>query len=192
MSFDGKNKVHSIYYEKTNTDRQFLKIKLKVNPSKSVLVIMKNPSTTCNNLQNGNYTISRYTDMAKCHIDRSTGKVLRKLKNIYDEINIINLYSLYDSKPSGVDAYYYGSNRTPAIFCQNNLRICSFLNSYSGDVICAWGKANGIRQGDYDKQIKCIESLFNNNHNLLEYEPKSKCFISRTDTKYPPHGLTWK
>lgn len=83
------------------------------------------------------------------------------------------------------------SNVTPAIFCQNNLRICSFLNSYSGDVICAWGKANGIRQGDYDEQIRCIESLFNNNHNLLEYGPNGN-FISRTKTLYPPHGLTWK
>lgn len=195
MGFVGKNMVHSIEYEKSKKDRQLLKIEVSVPPRNSVLVIMKNPSTTCDNkkLPRGHYKITKKTEKVTCHIDRTTGRVLRKLKNYgYDEITIINLYSLYVSNPSNVNTYYY-SGKTPRIFNENNLRIDNILKSFRGEVICAWGSPNGIRKPEYDKQIDYIYTLFTNGHNLLEYDPicKSKPFISKQKT-YPPHGLTWK
>lgn len=193
MGFVGKNKVDRVEYYKSQTDRQFLKINVKFPPIKDkVLVVMKNPSTTCNNLNNGSGIITSYSDKAKCHIDRTTGKVLRKLKNSYDEIIVLNLYSLYNSSPKNINVYYYGSGAIPTIFRDNNKFVRKYLNLYSGDVICAWGRPNGIENAYYDKQINYVTSLFNtNHHNLLEYDSARKKFINWTRNNYPPHGLTW-
>lgn len=194
MGFIGNNCVNSIEYEKTGIDRRILRIEVRKPSKNKVLVIMKNPSSTCDNgfLPIGKNTITTYSDKAKCHIDRTTGKVLRKLKGTYDEIFVLNLYSLYDSNPLNVDSYYYGNASTPIILNLNNTKVQTFINSFKGDVICAWGKANGIRQPEYNNQIKNISSFFNANHNLLEYDPTSKSFINRTASMYPPHGLIWE
>lgn len=194
MGFVGNNKVHLIEYNKSRIDRQFLRIEINNAISSHVVVIMKNPSTTCNNsfLPIGTNTISKYRDKSKCHIDRTTGIVLRKLSAMYDEIFILNLYSLFDSQPSNVDMFYYGSGILPSNFSCNNLQIQNFLSTYKGDVICAWGQNNGIRQPEYDNQINRINSFFNMNHNLLEYDCSTCTFIRRTMTMYPPHGLVWK
>lgn len=196
MGFIGRNLVKEIEYNKSSVGtkdyRDYLRISVNNPPKTKVVVIMKNPSATCNNQQNGQHTITSYNNKAKCHIDRSTGRVLRKLKGTYDEIYILNLYSLFEPKPLEVNKYYYKSGSTPTMFNSNNIKVQSFLNSFSGDVICAWGKANGIRQLEYDNQINRITSFFNTNHNLLEYDQTSNSFVVRTQSMYPPHGFNWK
>ena len=119
MGFVGKNKVYSIEYNKSRIDRQMLKIKVNSTPQNCVLVIMKNPSTTCNNMSNGNQTITSYQQKSKCHIDRTTGKILRKLINKYEEIVILNLYSKYDSNPVCINNFYYSWKKRPSMLMVN-------------------------------------------------------------------------
>ena len=192
MGFIGRNSVYSVEYTKSRMDRPFLKILVNSNTQNTVLVIMKNPSTTCNNCPNGTQIITTYSSKANCHIDKTTGRVLRKLTPIYDEIIVLNLYSLYASNPTSVNSYYYGNGAIPAIMGNNNNFIQNYLQSYKGDIICAWGKSNGISQPQYDNQITLINSFFNSQHVLKEYDPTTRGFINRTTNKYPPHGLTWK
>lgn len=196
MGFIGINNVFDVSYNKTITHREYLNIKIKKYPTSKVLVIMKNPSTTCNNnfLPVGNYVISTYTEKARCHIDRTTGKVLRKLNKYYDEITIINLYSLYTPYSENINTYYYkGGANTAQLMLSNNNYIASILNNYSGDIICAWGGNKGIYKNKYDKQIAFVVSLFNNNSTLFEYDPSTKGFrnYNQTTNKYPLHGLKW-
>lgn len=194
MGFVGRNTVYSVEYSKTTRNRYFLRITINQIVKKRVLVIMKNPSTTCDNMPNGNnIKTSSYNDLSKCHIDRTTGKVLRKLKSLYDEIVVLNLYSLYETKPSRLNNYYYHPfNKNPAFFQKNNGSISNYLSTYCGDVICAWGFPNGIYSKQYRKQVSYVNSLFQSNHNLLEYDIKICSFIKRTNNLFPAHGLTWK
>ena len=194
MGFVGRNNVFNIEYYKMNKHRKFLKITVNQYVNSQVAVIMKNPSTTCSNLPNGKHKINLYADKKKCRIDRSTGKVLRKLRERYDEIIILNLYSLYDKDPKNVNNYYYISNYNSAnLMNSNNNFIRKILSSYKGDVICAWGNSNGISINNYYNQIMYVSSLFTNNHNLLEYDSRAKKFITRNhNNNYPAHGLTWK
>lgn len=192
MGFVGKNTVYSVEYSKAANNRYFLRITINKIVKKRVMVIMKNPSTTCDNMANGNNVkISSYRDFYKCHIDRTTGKVLRKLKSLYDEIVVLNLYSLYETKPSRLNNYYYHPfNKNPASFQRNNGSISSYLSAYYGDVICAWGRSNGINSQAYIKQVLYVNSLFQSNHTLLEYDIKTCSFIKRTNNLFPVHGLT--
>lgn len=202
MGFSNKNKVNSIIYIKHNNHRYFLKLIVNLKPSpKTVVVIMKNPSKTCDNMNNtgfGPKIISDHATKAKCHIDRTTGIVLRKLKAKpynYDKIIVLNLYSLYDSKPANVEIYYYGNKRrTRSLLFWDNLSVSMFLKIYSGDVICAWGKPNGINKNGYDNQINYVNTLLNKRqHNLLEYDLKKQRIVARnTANAYPLHGLGWK
>lgn len=197
MGFIGKNYAESIEYVKSTNHREFLRITLKNQPSSKVLVIMKNPSKTCDNkcLPIGNHMITKYFEKAKCHIDATTGKVLRKLKSIYDEIMVINLYSLYDPKPKNVNTYYYGTGINSAqLSLSNDNYISSVLNNYSGDIICAWGNNRGINKTNYDAQVNFVTSQFNNTHNLKQYDPSTRSFVpfNPKSHKYPPHGFVWK
>lgn len=197
MGFVGRNYADTIEYSKTTTHREFLKITLNNPHTSKVLVIMKNPSTTCNNnyLHVGNHTITKYSEKAKCHIDRTTGKVLRKLNQIYGEIMIINLYSLYDSNTQNVNNYYYGFGCNSAtLLSSNNNYISSFLKNYSGDIICAWGENSGINKTDYDKQVDFVTKCFNPSHNLIQYDSSTQTFVPFYHSlhQYPLHGLVWK
>lgn len=194
MGFVGRNNVFNIEYYKMNRHREFLKITINQHVNSQVVVIMKNPSTTCIYSPNGNQIIRSYSGKKECRIDRSTGKVLRKLRGVYDEIIILNLYSLYDKNPKNVNSYYYINNHNSAYFMNsNNNFIRKFLSSYKGDVICAWGNNNGISINNYYNQIMYVSSLFTNNHNLFEYDSGRKQFIKRNhNNNYPAHGLTWK
>lgn len=198
MGFIGRNSVYSIeYYKSTSDHREFLRIVVNSQPTSKVLVIMKNPSKTCDNLPHGHNIITTYSDKNKCHIDRTTGKILRKLKNRYDEITIINLYSLYDPDPKNVNAYYYASGNNPTqLMYLNNQCVSSFLSFYSGDVICAWGNYYGIKKTNYDNQINYVVNLLSGsvNYNLLEYNLTTQTFVSVNfnSNLYPLHGLKWK
>lgn len=188
MGFVGRNEVFSIEYCKTNKHRFFLRLVVNQNPQNRVVVVMKNPSATCINCPNGHNLIVRFSDKAKCKIDRTTGKVLRKLQQSYDEIIILNLYSLYDKNPQGINSYYGKIKRTG--YHLNNACLRMVLDSYSGEIICAWGQPNGINIKQYNSQINFINSLFNRNHKLLEYGPGHRNFTIK-QSNYPPHGLTW-
>ncbi len=194
MGFVGKNAVVCVKYCKENRHRYFLSIVINQNPRNKVLVIMKNPSTTCNNMPDGLNEIINYAERAKCHIDRTTGKVLRKIKNMgaYDEIIILNLYSLYDKYPCKVNTYYYNSAQMRYQMTKNKQCLRRIISNYKGDIICAWGEANGINKAQYDAQTQYVISLANNAHVLKEYDSAKQKFVQFLNNGYPLHGLKWK
>lgn len=192
MGFTKNNAVYSVEYNKSIYDRQFLRIKKYPTTNNPVVVIMKNPSKTCNNMPSGNQIITKKASLKKCHIDRTTGIVLRKLFYLgYDEIIILNLYSYYSTNPLNINSVYYSPNTLPNIFYQNNNLITYFLNNYRGNIICAWGSNSGIQLNGYNSQINTIMTAFNSNHNLLEFDATTKAFLQLSSV-YPLHGLKWK
>ena len=195
MGFTGRNGVSSVQYIKDNNHRLFLRMVANaVLKPRVVLVIMKNPSKTCNNLPNSiqnSRVISSYKDKAKCHIDRTTGRLLRKLNSSYDEIIVLNLYSLYTPSPVIVNNYYYLTNKHYKNFQTNNNYIASFLKLYSGDVICAWGGPNGINKNAYDSHLHFINSLFTKQHTLKEYDNIRGLVSRKNNNTYPLHPFAW-
>ncbi len=196
MGFVGKNATISIDYCKSKRHRYFLRIVINQTPGNRVLVIMKNPSATCINQADGHHAINTWTERSKCRIDRTTGKVLRKIKGlgVYNEIIILNLYSLYDANPHNVNRYYYGGRRINRQIIKNNQCLRRIISNYTGDIICAWGKSNGINKEKYDKQIDFVKSLVNSASVLMEYDPLLCGFVplGNTSNHYPLHGLNWK
>lgn len=196
MGFIGKNAAKSIVFCKNNGFRYYLEINVSSNPVKPVIVIMKNPSSTCNNLQANNNTITSYIDKKKCHIDRTTGRVYRFLKNQYDKIIILNLFALYTPYPSVVGSYYFGpasNSHHQKDLIINNTKINNTLKSNpTAPIICAWGANSAIPQKPYNSCIMTIEGMIKN-RTLLQYDINQRSLIAYHPSKnYPPHGLMWK
>lgn len=63
MGFIGRNSAYSIQYNKTASERFWLEINVTPHPSKTIIVIMKNPSATCINMPHGTYTVSGYSQL---------------------------------------------------------------------------------------------------------------------------------
>ena len=191
MGFIGNNAADSITFYKNNQFRYYLEINVSSNPSNPVIVIMKNPSSTCNNLQANISTITSYADKKKCHIDRTTGRVYRFLKNQYDKIIILNLYALYTPNSAVVSAYY--SAQISNLHNQNDSTISKVLASNSTvPVIFAWGANSAIPKDLYDSRIKTVVNMIKSK-TLLQYDINQKLLIPyRPSQKYPPHGLMWK
>lgn len=228
MGFVGKNDVESVAYFKSVGHRFYLRMTLlkkdyqqknsEIDIKECVLVIMKNPSTTCDNLDEGIQIFNDKKNKRKSHTDKTTTNVLKKIKQgvtitsvqggsqsnivIFKKIIVLNLYSFYYSKSSGVDAYYYGTPNLPPLFAVNNSILEHILSKYKGDVICAWGDNSKIRKVEYDNQVKSIQQILSNNTNLnlLKYDTQNRNFIDINNTIrnnpttpiYPEHGFNWK
>lgn len=193
MGFVGRNKVFSVTYNKTKKHRYSLIINTNNTNTNPVIVIMKNPSSTCKNMLNSGSPLTSYTMMAKCHIDRTTGRVLRFLSITYkyDLIITLNLYSFYDSKSSEVQRYYYGSSKRSFTKIDNNIR--AILTAYpAAPIICAWGNNHDITKLNYDSRITQVYNLLNT-RNLLQYDILAKSIIPYTHKGgvYPVHGYNW-
>lgn len=193
MAFVGKNNVHNVQYTKIGNHRFFLKITVNRTPKRRVVLILKNPSTTCNNMPDGTMNkISSFSCKKLCHIDRTTGKLLRKLKTAYDEIIVLNLYSLYSPNPVAVCNFYYKTTASSILYLLlNNLYILSTLNNYSGDIICAWGRPNGIPLSEYRSQINFVKGIIQNKkYRKFEYNRRTNSFV-RFHSNYPPYPFSW-
>ena len=106
---------------------------------------------------------SSYKDRKKCRIDRTTGNVYRKLVGLgYEDIFILNLYSLYESNSARCCSYYYHGKRT-AIPIIINYYICKIISNFfkNADFICAYGQPDGFKseKEKYDNQINVIITL---------------------------------
>ena len=161
---------------------------------------MKNPSNTC---LKASWRVSTYEERKKCHIDATTGKLLRKLKSVgyYDELIIYNLYPIYGANSKAVRQFYYGNNQ------QKGTRLLKKYNKFlrkqlsklrNTDFVCAWGAPNGIKAKDYNEQIhfvlSCIDKTTNN---FLQFDLMQNKFTPLQIMEYkknlqPLHGLRWK
>lgn len=188
MGFVGRNNAHEVIYDKTPNERFLLVINEKAVPRESIIVMMKNPSTTCINMNDGYNSITTHKDRKNCRIDRTTGNVYRILKKLsYDQVVVLNLYALYSSHPSAIKTHYSGNYN----FSIENNYILSVLNQFpNSDILCAWGKSNGILKSDYNLRIQSVRSLFIT-RNLMEYDKTSGQIINLV-SKYPLHGLMWQ
>lgn len=191
MSFINSNTAYSIVYNKSVFYRYRLEINTVQFPSNPVIVIMKNPSTTCDNLPNGTHTIHSYSDRKKCHTDRTTGRVYRYLKNQYDKIIILNLFPCYATNTINVNNHYV--NNTSNAFIANDLEIASVLNSYpQADIVCAWGGKSQIDTNLYNHRIQNVSAMLVN-RTLYQYDTAKKSLISYNIGQTSPlHGLQWK
>ena len=192
MSFINSNIANSIFYNKSSFYRYRLEINTVQFPSNPVIVIMKNPSTTCDNLPDGTHTIQSYSDRKKCHTDRTTGRVYRLLKTKYDKIIILNLFPFYSTNTIHVNNHYVHNSSNA--FITNDLEIASVLKSYpQADIVCAWGGKSQIAKTIYDFRTKNISAMLAN-RNLYQYDTSAKSLISYNigQTNPPLHGLQWK
>lgn len=62
MGFINKNEAYCIEYYKTQSERYYLRIQKNSIITRTAIVFMKNPSTTCNNLSDNNTIISSCND----------------------------------------------------------------------------------------------------------------------------------
>ena len=185
MGFIGRNSAYSIQYNKTASERFWLEINATSNPSKPIIVIMKNPSATCINMAHGTCTISGYSQLKRCRIDRTTGKVYRRLKKNFDKIIILNLFSIYSTATATI-------NSAPGNITTNDTEITNILNKYfDSPVICAWGDNSQISPITYRLRVQAIRHIINHRF-LLQYDKKTQLFIPYVfGMSYPKHGLTW-
>lgn len=204
MAFIGPNFINMAYNSKKKFRnpkfRYKLKISLNNNSTNKIIVIMKNPSTTCDNVGG---VISNYKTKKNCHVDRSTGNILRKIKNTtnYDEIIIYNLYPIYGTTPQVVKDFYYTPNQRNGqhLLSRYNKFLRKQLSKLQGtDIICAWGRPNGIKKSDYNTQIHSVLSYIDKTTNkFLQYDLKKNKFTPLILTQYredlqPLHGSKWK
>ncbi len=205
MGFTGRNSALRIEYSKviihnTLSFRFALTIKTTSKIKKEIIVIMKNPSSTCLNLEDGiNVSTTSSSKLRKSRIDRTTGYVYRFLKNHYKRIIILNLYPIYSSNPIDVNAYYHLNNNIVSISI-NDTFISQTLKKYPyADIACAWGGPNGINNNDYDARIGKIFSIIGK-RNTLQYDITSKQLVQYSYQQqnqnkkcvYPLHGLKWR
>lgn len=195
MGFVGKNYAYQVEYDSISGHRFLLHIKAKKVTSRSITVIMKNPASTCDNMPLGKNIFSKYKDRKLCHTDRTTTNVYRKLVKLhYDDIYIINLYSMYGKNSKNVCNYYYGQKQNLQMINTNNNKILTY--NLPKNIVCAFGSPCGFSSNKkmYDNQINAILNIFQK-CNLFEYDNKTNNLVHYHISHpivYPLHGLAWK
>lgn len=147
--------------------RYLLRIPLKNNGDKKVLVIMKNPSKADNKLSD--LTIDRV--LTFCNAEG------------YSEVNIMNLFSYYSTDPSGIKNLIDDGKLEDAIGKDNDEIMKEIVNEV-GEVIVAWGGNSINRERYYKNRIKQVTNIIKEK-NIYYVESISK------DTYYPRHAQVW-
>ena len=185
MGFVGRNKAIKIKGVKKGNFRYALQIDSGIN-KKSIIVIMKNPSTTFNNVNQQH--ITKYCDRKNCHIDRTTGNVYRFLKNSYKKIIVLNLFSAYSTQASALNRIY----NLKYNFATEDSEIQKALRTFpNAPIICAWGQPSGIDKTLYNQRISDVLNVLSGKK-LLEYKNGRLITFIFNSNSYPLHGLKWK
>lgn len=185
MGFVGRNKAIKIKGIKKGNFRYALQIDSGMI-KKTIIVIMKNPSTTFNNVNQ--QQITKYCDRKNCHIDRTTGNVYRFLKNSYKRIIVLNLFSAYSTQASALNKIYNLNYN----FATENSEIQKILRAFpNAPIVCAWGQPSGINKALYNQRISDVLNVLSGKK-LLEYKKGLLIPFIFNSIPYPLHGLKWK
>lgn len=195
MGFVGRNNLHQAMCKKKKECKTIFRYKLdmivNMNGQRTIIVIMKNPSTTMDNVKS---SILNYSDKRKSHIDRTTGNVLRKLISMnYDRIVVLNLFPIYATNPMEINKYYASNNIKLDKY--NKFLRRQILKYNNVPIVCAWGNASSINLTMYRNQIQKVYQMLNLlNSNIFCYDNMTGKLIpyNFNNNLYPLHGLCWK
>lgn len=156
-----------IEMDKTRNLRYLLEVPLYSKSNRSVLVIMKNPSLA--NKSESDHTINNV--LKYCY------------KENYRRIYIMNLYSFYSTKSSGIAQLIKEGNEEKAVGEQNDEFLSQVLND-ADQVIAAWGSNTFGCTQQYKERIKQVTAIINKKDTFY-VESVSKCGW------YPKHAQVW-
>ena len=142
--------------------RYFLEVRIAEEPTRTLTVILKNPSTA--SAERSDPTVGKVEAWAR--------------KNKFGRIRYVNLFALRSPYPEELNAH---SNRV-MVGAENDAWIKRSLDG--ADVaLAAWGNPNGVDTEKYDRRITQVSRLLDG--------VRIRALGTPTMLGYPRHGLMW-
>lgn len=159
-----------IQEDKKNKLRYLLEIPLNSNKSKSVLVILKNPSKA-----------------SKTKSDYTINKVIKFCKQEnYSKIYIMNLFPYYSTNPQNVRTFINNTNLYKTSMENNSNVLKRTLNNVD-DVIVSWGTNTIGNKKIYTSVVNLFTTIINDNFNIQSVYHVG----SLNKNEYPLHARMW-
>lgn len=157
-----KTKKCQLKGDKTLNDRYYLKLITSCTNKKTLIIIMKNPSSTgISKLFYKNIPFQSLND-----VDKTTSHIINKFYKKYYRLIILNIFPYFTSNPKCLDQVYCLNNNLTLnkSFKKNLEEIKSILNKYNKykpDLLLAWGDKK-TKKKNYKTAIKEVIKIIKN------------------------------
>ena len=142
--------------------RYFLEVRVSDAPSRTLAVVLKNPSTA--SAERSDPTVGKVEAWAR--------------KNKFGCIRYVNLFALRSAYPEELNTHPY----QVMVGRENDAWIVRSLEG-ADVVLAAWGNPNGVDPQKYDRRIAEVS--------LLLEGVRARALGPPTKLGYPRHGLMW-